>query len=380
MNNLMALFANNIKLTILKKKKFFALLVLAPIIFLIIYSKLMTGGSSTSIKIGLVNPSNTVASNAIVSSLKSNNMIQLINMNEDNIQSDINNKTIDFALVIPAGFENNILHGTESGLTIKAQDENDSYKAIEPVVNSEINNLKYIANASNGDEKVFNTGVENYLSKGIKLQTKNLTNLSGDYEATLSFLGILIFFMFTISSFATKSISEDRKNNIYARVFMAPVKPWQYYLANIMTCVVSLIIQIAVALLALKYLVKLELGVSTFELAIILFCTGLLAIVLELFVMSITKDDSSMLSNIIVLVMAMLGGCFVPMSVFPDYINKISMFMPPRWALQAITDLQQGFAFTSIIKYLAYTLILSFVLLILVGFITSKEEKVFKEL
>lgn len=380
MRNVMALFSNNIKLTILKKKKFFILLVLAPIAFLLIYSKTMTGGSSGALKVGVVNQNNSVASQAIISSLKTNNMVQTIDISEGNIQNELNNKNIDCAIVIPNNFEQNILSGKASGVKIEAQDGNDIYKAIEPVVNSEINNLKYIANASNGDSKSFNTGVENYISKGIKLQTKNLTNVQGDYQVTLSFIGILIFFMFTISSFGTKSISEDRKNNVYARVFMAPIKAWQYYLANIMTCIVSLVIQIAVSLVALKYIMKFELGINLWELAVILFSVGVLAIVLELFVMSITKDDSSMLSSIIVLVMAMLGGCFVPMELFPSYVNKISMFMPTRWAMQAITDLQQGFAFADVTKYIAYILILALVLLIGVAYITTKEQKIFKEL
>lgn len=380
MNNVMALFSNNIKLTILKKKKFFILIVIAPIIFLILYSKLMTGGSSGYIKVGIVNPNETMASQAIVSSLKTNNMIGVSNLTEDNIKSNITNKNIDFAIIIPSNFENNLLNHKQSGIRIETQNGTDTYKAIEPVLNSEINNLEYLANASNGNKEIFNTAIENYTSKSIKLQTKNLTNLQGDYETTLSFIGILIFFIFTISSFATKSISEDRKKNVYARVFMAPIKTWQYYLANIMTCIVTLIIQIAAALLALKYIVHLQLGMNPWELAIILFSLGLFAIVLELLIMSIMKDDSNMLGNIIILIMTMLGGCFVPMSLFPSSVNKISMLMPTRWAMQAITDLQQGFTFPSIIKYIVYLLILAFVLLIAVAYITSKEEKTFKEL
>lgn len=380
MKNVMALFSNNIRLTILKKKKFFALLVLAPIIFLLIYSKTMTGGSSGELKIGVVNPNNTKAAQTIVASLKTNSMVQVIDITESSIQNNLDNKNIDCALIIPNNFETNILDGKASGVKIEAQDGNGIYKAIEPVINSEINNLKYIANASNGDQKTFNTGIESYISKGIKLQTKNLTNVQGDYAVTLSFIGILIFFMFTMSSFGTKSISEDRKNNVYARVFMAPIKAWQYYLANIMTCIVSLVIQIVVALVALKYIMKFELGIGLWELGIVLFVVGILAIVLELFVMAIMKDDSSMLSSIIVLIMAMLGGCFVPMSLFPGYVNKISMFMPTRWAMQAITDMQQGYAFSAVSKYIIWILLLALVLLIAVAYLTTKEEKTFKEL
>ncbi|MDO4535418.1 MAG: ABC transporter permease [Clostridium perfringens] len=380
MRNVLALFENNLKLTILKKKKFFILLVVAPIAFLILYSTVMGKSSQTTINIGVVNKDNSLSSRAIIASLDDNTMINIKNINESSVQSNINSKDIDFAIIIPKDFQDNILNDKDAEITIETIEGNDLYKSIDSVINSEINNLRYIANASMQNTEAFEEGVHNYLEKSINLKTNNLTNIEGDYEVTLSFIGILIFFMFTISSFATKSISEDRKNNVYARVFMAPINPWQYYLANIMTCIISLSLQIALALLALKYIVKIELGVRTIDISIILFSIGLLAIVLELLVMNITKDDTSMLGSIIILIMSMLGGCFVPMSLFPSYINKISMLMPTRWAMQAITDLQQGFTFFDVSKYIIYTLVLTLILLIIVAYMTSKEEKVFKEL
>lgn len=72
--------------------------------------------------------------------------------------------------------------------------------------------------------------------------------------------------------------------------------------------------------------------------------------------------------------MSMFGGCFVPMELFPSYINKISMLMPPRWALEAIKGLQQGFTFLEVSKYIAYILILALILLIIVAYMISKEE------
>ena len=380
MRNVLALFENNIKFTILKKKKFFILLVVAPIAFLILYSTVMGNNSQTTINIRVIDKDNSVASNTIISSLKDNKLINIKNINESGVESDINSKNIDLAIIIPKNFQDNILNDKDSRVTIKAVEGNDLYKSVESIISAEINNLIYIANASLQNIDTFENGVSNYLSDSINLRANNLTTIEGDYEITLSIIGILIFFMFTISSFATKSISEDRKNNVYARIFMAPIKPWEYYLANILTCVISLSIQIILTLLSLKYIVKLQLGVSTLEILIILFSIGLLSIVLELFVMNITKDDTSMLGTIIILLMSMFGGCFVPISLFPSYINKISMLMPPRWALEFIMKLQQGFTFLEVSKYIVYILGLALILLIIVAYMTSKEEKVFKEL
>ena len=227
MRNVLVLFQNNIKLTILKKKILFIFLVVAPIAFLIIYSTAMGKNSQIAMNIGVVDKNNSVASNAIISSLEDNAMINIKNINEDNVKSDISSKTIDLAIIIPKDFQDNILNNKDSGVTIEAIEGNDFYKSAESIISSEVNNLRYIANASVQNTETFENGVSNYLAKNINLETNNLTSIEGDYEITISIIGILIFFMFTISSFATKSISKDRKSNVYARVFMAPIKPWQ---------------------------------------------------------------------------------------------------------------------------------------------------------
>lgn len=215
MRNVLALFENNIKLTILKKKIFFIFLVVAPIVFLIIYSTAMGKNSQTAMNIGIVDKNNSVASNAIISSLEDNALINIKNINEDSAQEDISSKSIDLAIIIPKDFQDNILNDKDSGVTIKAIEGNDLYESIESIISAEVSNLRYIANASVQNTETFENGVSNYLAHSINLQANNLTSIEGDYEITISIIGILIFFMFTISSFATKSISKDRESNVY---------------------------------------------------------------------------------------------------------------------------------------------------------------------
>ena len=71
----------------------------------------------------------------------------------------------------------------------------------------------------------------------------------------------------------------------------------------------------------------------------------------------------------------MIGGAFVPIEIMPPLIDKISYFTPIRWAMQSITDIQQGYTFTDIYKNIFMIFLFALVFFVIAIYKTSREEK-----
>ncbi|WP_055069847.1 ABC transporter permease [Clostridium massiliamazoniense] len=380
MNILKVLYLDNINRMITKRRKYFALILFAPIIMLVIFSYVFSSGSSSLIKVGVINESNNISSKVILDSLKGNSSISLTEIKSSDVNSDLKDKVVDLVITIPNNIQQNLLDNKNSGIEIKTIGNNSDYKSIEPIINNTLINLSYMAKASNGNNDKYVDAVSNYLNKGVNIKENNLSDVKSNYEGIREFLGILIFFIFSMAIGGTKIIGDARKNNVYSRVFMAPVSKWQYFFANILSSLTVLAIQVAISLIVIKYCVKINLGISIIDLAIVLLSIGAFAISLELISMLLSKDDSAMLSNIIVWLLTMLGGLFVPIELFPNSINEISMFLPTRWAMQYIYNLQQGDPFSSVFKYIILILISSFLLFIGAAVIALRENITFRDI
>ncbi|MMZ68759.1 ABC-2 type transporter [compost metagenome] len=49
-----------------------------------------------------------------------------------------------------------------------------------------------------------------------------------------------------------------------------------------------------------------------------------------------------MLNSLIITPTCMLGGCFWPLSVMPDYMQKIANVVPQKWTIQAVETISAG--------------------------------------
>ena len=70
------------------------------------------------------------------------------------------------------------------------------------------------------------------------------------------------------------------------------------------------------------------------------------------------------LQNIIIVPTSMLAGCFWPIEIMPDFMQKLAMIFPQSWVLKAIDNLQFGEKLENIIPYLLMILIFAIVIFI----------------
>lgn len=350
MNNLYVLIKNNFRVLILKKFKYTMMMIILPVIIAVGVSALL-GGGNKPLRVGVVDYSNSGSSALILENIKADGTMDVIEMTEEEQDKAFTNRDINIGLIINKEFQEDIINGEENKVKILAMENEEIYKIIEGLIGSDISNMKKIAAFNEGNKEEYLKALEKYSNPDIKIKRNSLNDLYSDYTNYQTVIGFLIMFAFMRAQTATALIGEDRDQRVYTRILTTPAKKWEYYLANIISSFSMILCQISLSLIALKGIVKMEIGVPMGALFIILAAVSLVAVAVGIFTATVTqsRELSTIIINFIIMPFMFLGGCFVPIDMLSDTINKISFFTPIRWAMEAIINLQQGDSLTSVI-------------------------------
>ena len=376
MRNILVLIKNNLRVDILKNPFGFLIGLLAPVI--ILYFMLMViGGNSGYIKIGVVDNDNSRTSNLIINSLKDKDGYNVNEIKKEDIKNLFSENAINVAIEIKDGFEKEIIDGNVSKVNITAIEDDGIGNLIKELVNMEMINLREISLASDKNEELYYKGIDNYSSSvSFNINKESLKDLYTDYFSSQIYIGFLIMFMLIRGMKTAYRIFDEKDENIYMRIFMAPVRTSEYYLADIISGYISILIQVILGIVSIN-LLNVETGLRNIELFVILALVGLVSISLALCCSAFSRNrtEASNIFNFANMLLLMVGGAFVPLEIMPPLIEKVSYFTPVRWAMESILAIQQGSSFNEIYKYLFIILLFVIVFFVVGAYKTSKEEK-----
>ncbi|MDV4151904.1 ABC transporter permease [Clostridium sp. AL.422] len=376
MKNILVLIKNNLRVDILKNPFGFIISLLAPIFILFIMLKII-GTSSGYINIGIIDNDNSKSSEIIELSLKKQQGFNVNEIKKEEIDNLFSEKAISVAIEIEENFEESMINGEINKIKVTAVENDGIGNLIKELINMEMKNISDISIASDSNKEIYYSSLENYTNNAsISIKKQGLNDLHNDYSSSQMFIGFLIMFMLIRGMMGAYKIFDEKNANIYMRIFMAPVKTSEYYLGHILTGYISILIQVALGVLSTKVL-KLETGLTSFELFIILALVGLVSISLALCCSAFSKNrsEASNIFNFANILILMLGGAFVPVDMLPPLIEKISYFTPVRWAMESILAIQQGSSFSGIYKYLFMILLFAIAFFVIAAYKTMREEK-----
>lgn len=376
MGNVWVLFKNNIKVSIIKKPASFFISLFAPLGILFLMTKILNF-SSGYINIGVIDYDNSTTSKALIEVINRTEGFNAIELSKDEVGNNFAENIIYGSIEVPLGFEEGILSGDKKSIIITSRESEDLGEALEGIMKSEMTNIEYLARVALGDKEKFYEIIENYKNNSvINIEKQSLSDLRKDYQISQIFLGFLILFMLIRGSGGVHHYYDERNENIFSRIFIAPIKTWQYYLADMLSNYMSVLIQGSIGVLWIK-VVGINVGVRDIELLIILSSIGLVSVTLAMCVRSLCKKSSEfgMAFNFITMILVMVGGCFVPIDMMPKIVNKISYFTPVRWAQESLIQLQQGIKLFNVIPYIFVILLFAIAFFVIGIYKTAKEEK-----
>lgn len=376
MKNILVLIKNNLRVDILKNPFGFLVSLFAPIVILFIILKII-GINTGYINIGIVDNDKSQTSEIVQASLRKQQGFNVNEIKEQDINNLFSEKSISVAIEIKEGFEKSIINENISEIKVTAVEDDGVGNLIKELINMEMSNIRDISLASDNNEKVYYGAISNYSnSNSVSIKKESLNDLYNDYSSSQIFIGFLIMFMLIRGMRTAYRIFDEKDENIYMRIFMAPVKASEYYLADIISGYISVLIQAILGVLSIK-VINLETGLNSIELFVILALVGLVSVSLALCCSSFSKSraEASSIFNFANLLILMVGGAFIPIEMMPPLIEKISYFTPVRWAMESISAIQQGASFSETYKYLFIILLFAIAFFVIGTYKTAKEEK-----
>lgn len=377
MKKICILVWNNLKLALGKKPLLSIILMIVPIILLVGSSKLISY-QITYINVGIVDDDKSFLSGIVSNLLLNVDGTKSFMIEADEIEPLFKNNTINVCVEIKKGFEERIRAGEIEDILVYANEGSNDYKLVSSLLKNHVLNFRNIGRISNGDLELFETNILKYMQNTHLVEVEPLNDLYSDYNNSNLFIGFLIMLIFFRSAATSNTVNLDKETNVYTRVFTTGVSVGQYYIANIISNLLIVMVQILIALIAMP-LVDINMGMSLASAFIILSLTALVAVSFGTLCIAICNETSSasMLANMFILVFVLLGGSFIQVEFFPPLINTISYVSPVRWAIQSVLILQQGASFGDIGINLFILGIFTVVFFAISLAITAKKDKQF---
>ncbi len=185
---------------------------------------------------------------------------------------------------------------------------------------------------------------EKYANKSYQtnIATQGESEWSGYNNLMHYVLGFMLFFSTFSMVFVMADILKEKKLHIFQRNLVTPISRASQLFAKMFVTFLLGFAQIAIVLLAGKYLFNIQWGDNLGILLAISACYILTFTCLGLFLSSVVKsyDQMGALTPIILVSTAMLGGCMWPMEIISNKaLLLLSNITPQRWALSAMESI-----------------------------------------
>jgi ABC-2 type transport system permease protein len=149
--------------------------------------------------------------------------------------------------------------------------------------------------------------------------------------------GAMYFWILFVGQGPMQEVLQEKESRVLPRILACPVTPGEYVLSKMLRCFVlcclaAILLLVSSALLfGVKWGNSLKLAVTVATWAGSM--TGLLALI---YALARTKEQANVLSPMVLILFAMLGGSMFPYENLPAFLQALGQFTPNRWAVLAL--------------------------------------------
>ncbi|GAC1391663.1 MAG: ABC transporter permease [Candidatus Saccharimonadales bacterium] len=307
-----------------------------PLIFLFVFGGIFSKNTKVNFKVALINQSKSQFSRQFADQTRNNPIFKVSNdiTTLDSARDKMSKGQLDGAIVLPSDFGNTQGQNASGQAKIYyTQNNQQAGQALSSILESEFKDI---------NSTIVHTTTPFTV---VTEQTNDKTLSQFDY----TFAGLLGFSIIGLGIFGPVNIfPELKKQGVLRRLHTTPLRVWQYFVANVISqsivglMTVALMFAIAITLFHLKvrgnFLVLIPF--------IVLSITSILGIGLALGGWAKNQQQAAPLSNIVVFPMLFLSGTFFPRFLMPEWLQKISTFLPLTPVidgLRLITTENKGF-------------------------------------
>ena len=343
--SIFSMFIKDLKV-IAKDKTGMIGLFLMPLVLIIVMSlalqSLFEDDSSSSAKdLPIADLDGGPYAELIVSALEDFNGINVITsidgkaLTAEDVRRLVENRTFQTGLVFPEDFSERIAdpdntNANELRLLADAALPVQYIAPLEGMLNSLSREVVY--RALNGGKNI----------PSISLRKENISG--GDnyvdvdtYQQNVP--GYAVLGVFMIVGTIAASIMREKQEGTFRRLRSTPVGKGATLIGKILPCLLINMLQLALMFGAARLIFGMGLGnipaLFVLGLALSAAATGL-----GMMVAALAKTDTQVggTASLLTLTMSAIGGCFMPSSIMPDFLQKISLGIPHYWAMQGFQN------------------------------------------
>jgi ABC-2 type transport system permease protein len=334
-----------------------------PILFTVILSSATGSVSDTRVHLTVVDEAQSTLSAQLVSELEQSASVRITQEDLDQAQASFNTRRYAAVLIIPADFT---LESAKAGtLTLQMlQQPNNmdaviSRQAVEAAA-SRVSSLNDIASqsvaaaaqiqpfASESDRAAYYTAALDAAQTQLAEAPQRLQVSEGstadqvEYDPRAnSSAGQLITWVFIPLIGLAGMFASERQQGTLRRILTTPTRKSTYLLGTILGQVLTALVQMALLVTFGIVVMHVNWGQSPAALAVILIAAALAAAALGTMLGTFVKTEGQAngLSVMLGMSMALLGGCWYPLELFPSAVQTAVKVLPTTWAMQGMMDI-----------------------------------------
>ncbi len=152
--------------------------------------------------------------------------------------------------------------------------------------------------------------------------------------------GMMFFWVMFLGQGPLQEVIHEKESRILPRILASPVTSSQFILAKIVRCFLLCGLVLLALMVVTAMLFGLHWGNPLRMAGAVVACafaiTGLLALIYSL---ARTREQANMMSSVILLVLAMLGGNMFPFENLPPIMQAVGRAIPNRWGVVVLQGL-----------------------------------------
>lgn len=330
------------------KKKLLLFFLVPTMIVAVFMSSLMKIVDRETMNIIYINQDQSRLSDHLVKEIEGKYALIQAESIEELREAVINQRSMA-GFVIPQNFSETLLKGEAPQVDLFDLNVNEVSVSLELMMNDLVRNLHFavVAAESSG---LADDELATAMAQIVTIQEQHAVYAtSTDFELYVSpnfrpAMGMLLMFMLLTSTSAVALIMEDRQLYTMSRMYSAPVRIIEITAGNFLGSFMVGTLQVICILTVLHLFHGSSINISFWPHLAITEMFLLAAIGAGMAIGSLVKTHSqlSMMSSLVIFPTCMLGGCFWPIWMMADYMQKLADFIPQKWALDAMEKLASG--------------------------------------
>lgn len=336
-----------------------------PIIFTLVIGSSTGPSSDDRIKMIVVDQAKNSLSETLITTLDASSSVRIELKTLEEATSTLDQKKISAVLIIPQNFTQQSLLDQKAELELRQLPNNTdaliAQQAVQAVL-SRVSSVVDIANTSVAQaeslpgfkfesEIARQTFFDSSLKEAQTLMAESpnrIKEVKGNTKDSIEFdprsnasAGQLVTWVFIPLIGLSGTFAYERQKGTLRRILTTPTSKGLYLAGTIIGQVLTALVQMVLLVLFGIFVMKLNWGHAPLALAVILISSALAAAAMGTMMGAFVKTEgqASGLSIMFGMVMALMGGCWYPLELFPQTVQQVVKILPTTWSMQGLLDI-----------------------------------------